>query len=102
VPIRQIKINPAKQQPISPALEALLSKSVELKVLSVCSGMPLNSSLSPCAPLAPQLLSLTLRAPCPSIPLSHPARPLRLERAASSGPLRTPLPPTSLHAQHGG
>ncbi|KAF5838490.1 P-loop containing nucleoside triphosphate hydrolase protein, partial [Dunaliella salina] len=31
VPIRQIKINPAKQQPIGPALQALLSKSVELK-----------------------------------------------------------------------
>lgn len=31
IPIKLIKINPAKQTPIGPALQALLSKSVELK-----------------------------------------------------------------------
>lgn len=32
IPIKQIKPNPSKQQPVGPALQALLSKSVELKV----------------------------------------------------------------------
>ncbi len=32
IPVKPIKINPAKQQPIGPALQALLSKSTQLKV----------------------------------------------------------------------
>jgi hypothetical protein len=32
VPVKPLRINPASQQPISPALQALLSRSVELKV----------------------------------------------------------------------
>jgi hypothetical protein len=32
VPVKPIRINPAAQQSISPALQALLSRSVELKV----------------------------------------------------------------------
>lgn len=32
VPIKQLKHNPAKVQPVTPALQALLSKDAELKV----------------------------------------------------------------------
>ena len=32
VPVKQLKHNPAKVQPITPALQALLSKDAELKV----------------------------------------------------------------------
>lgn len=32
VPIRQIRLNPGKAQPVTPALQALLSKNTELKV----------------------------------------------------------------------
>lgn len=31
VPIRQIRLNPGKAQPVTPALQALLSKNSELK-----------------------------------------------------------------------
>ena len=34
VPIRQIRLNPGKAQPVTPALQALLSKNTELKVLA--------------------------------------------------------------------
>ncbi len=37
IPVKTIKINPAKQQPIGPALQALLSKNTQLKVMTcVC------------------------------------------------------------------
>lgn len=32
VPLKPLKINPGKTQPVGPALQALLSKSAELKV----------------------------------------------------------------------
>lgn len=32
VPVKQLKHNPAKVQPVTPALQALLSKDAELKV----------------------------------------------------------------------
>jgi ATP-dependent RNA helicase DDX10/DBP4 len=32
IPYKQLKINPSKQQTISPALQSLLSKNVQLKV----------------------------------------------------------------------
>ena len=51
VPIKGIKINPHKTQPISPALQALLSKNQELKVNlhptkhSHCNGLQLARPL---------------------------------------------------------
>ena len=40
VPLKQIKLNPRRAQPVAPALQALLSKSVELKVVG--GGVPLS------------------------------------------------------------
>ena len=33
VPLKPLKVNPGRSQPIGPALQALLSKNAELKVL---------------------------------------------------------------------
>ena len=46
VPIRQIRLNPGKAQPVTPALQALLSKNTELKVLAT-RGRMLAHSLAP-------------------------------------------------------
>ncbi len=35
VPLKPLKINPSRSQPVSPALQALLSKNNELKVRSL-------------------------------------------------------------------
>ena len=36
MPVKQLKHNPAKVQPVTPALQALLSKDAELKVRDYC------------------------------------------------------------------
>ena len=38
VPVKQMKHNPAKLQPVTPALQALLSKDQELKVVGSGEG----------------------------------------------------------------
>ena len=53
VPIRQIRLNPGKAQPVTPALQALLSKNTELKVLTLTccnSGRTVRRQALPCLP----------------------------------------------------
>lgn len=49
VPIRQIRLNPGKAQPVTPALQALLSKTSELKA---------------CSPSPPQRMPVCLLSAC--------------------------------------